>query len=90
MINYLASKSIPKKVRIVQMLVQDIPSMKMLMDIVSYDSFCEDDYKYKCIVGYEEPAEEKPDPMVIPVSSISIASGDIVVGLNIGSFNEVK
>ena len=90
MINYLASKSIPK---------EDKDSKNASAGYAfyenadgyhfrSYDSFCADEYKYKCIVGYEEPAEEKPDPMVIPVSSISIVeNGDILMGLNIGSFN---
>ena len=90
MINYLASKSIPKKSKNSSNASAGYAFYENAdgYSFRSYDSFCEDDYKYKCIVGYEEPAEEKPDPMVIPVSSISIVeNGDILMGLNIGSFN---
>ena len=90
MINYLASKSIPK---------EDKDSKNASAGYAfyenadgyhfrSYDSFCADEYKYKCIVGYEEPAEAKPDPQIIAVESINIIeNGDILMGLNIGSFN---
>ena len=90
MINYLASKSIPKEDKDSKNASAGYAFYENAdgYSFRSYDSFCEDDYKYKCIVGYEEPAEEKPDPMVIPVSSISIVeNGDILMGLNIGSFN---
>ena len=90
MINYLASKSIPKKSKDSSNASAGYAFYENAegYSFRSYDSFCEDDYKYKCIVGYEEPAEEKPDPMVIPVSSINIVeNGDVLMGLNIGSFN---
>ena len=90
MINYLASKSIPK---------EDKDSKNASAGYAfyenadgyhfrSYDSFCDDKFKYKFIVGYEEPAEAKPDPQIIGVDSINIVeNGDILMGLNIGSFN---
>ena len=89
MINYLASKSIPKEGG-----TKNASSGYAFYENAdgynfrAYDSFCDDTFKYKCIVGYEEPAEEKPDPQIIAVDAINIIeNGDILMGLNIGSFN---
>ena len=89
-INYLASKSIPKEDKDSKNASAGYAFYENAdgYSFRSYDSFCKDKFKYKCIVGYEEPAEEKPDPQIIAVSSINIIeNGDILMGLNIGSFN---
>ena len=89
MINYLASKSVPKEggtknASAGYAFYENADGYNFR----SYDSFCDDKFKYKCIVGYEEPAEEKPDPQIIAVDAINIVeNGDILMGLNIGSFN---
>ena len=89
MINYLASKSVPKEggtknASAGYAFYENADGYNFR----SYDSFCDDQFKYKCIVGYEEPAEEKPDPQIIAVDAINIIeNGDILMGLNIGSFN---
>ena len=89
MINYLASKSVPKEggtknASAGYAFYENADGYNFR----SYDSFCDDQFKYKCIVGYEEPAEEKPDPQIIAVDAINIVeNGDILMGLNIGSFN---
>ena len=90
MINYLASKSIPKEDKDSKNASAGYAFYENAdgYNFRSYDSFCDDKFKYKCIVGYEEPAEEKPDPQIIAVDAINIVeNGDILMGLNIGSFN---
>ena len=90
MIQYLASKSIPAKTKDTKNASAGYAFYENAdgYSFRSYDSFCDDKFKYKCIVGYEEPAESEPDPQIIAVSSINVVeNGDILMGLNIGSFN---
>ena len=89
-IQYLAAKSIPASTKSTKNASAGYAFYENADGYVfrSYDSFCEERFKYKVIVGYEKPPEEPEDPEIIAPSKMSVMeTGDILMGLNIGSFN---
>tara|TARA_B100000925_G_scaffold152482_1_gene114374 strand:+ start:252 stop:1541 length:1290 start_codon:yes stop_codon:yes gene_type:complete len=90
MINYLASKSIPAKSKSSENASAGYAFYENAngYHFRSYDSFCDDKFTFKVIVGYESPKEAEPEPDIIEVSTMNVAeTGDVLMGLNIGSFN---